>query len=64
MVQTLRVMDMIRHQSAPFADGTPGDRMVRITGHFDNSIIFYMQQDATARMAKAAVTSSNLVHIK
>jgi hypothetical protein len=35
-------MDMIRHQLAPFADGTPGDRMVRITGHFENSVFLSM----------------------
>jgi hypothetical protein len=50
---------MIQHQSAAFADGTPGDGMVWIAGDFYDFTVFNVQQDTTSRMAKAAITSAN-----
>jgi hypothetical protein len=50
---------MIQHQSAAFADGTPGDGMVWIAGDFYDFTVFNVQQDTTSRMAKTAITSAN-----
>jgi hypothetical protein len=56
------MIDVVDHQLAPATNPAPGDGVIRITLNSDSPPLFHFQEQATAGVAKTAVTPPDFAH--